>query len=183
MVKILRESNETKEMPLECIKGATLLSKDEVHNLLKKGERKCTYQGELHWWWLRSLGHNQGYAAFVDDEGDVSFSGETVTDDDGCVRPALIINLQLCNLHLGDIFEFGEYKFKVISKQYALCKGAIGKCAFGKDYEAKDANVYDKSDIKKFVDNWFNQCAQDIKDISQGITPDSKLWDEMDLGF
>lgn len=43
MVKILRESNETKEMPLECIKGATLLSKDEVHNLLKKGERKCTY--------------------------------------------------------------------------------------------------------------------------------------------
>lgn len=185
MIRILRENNdELKEIPVECIEGSTLLSIDEAKSLLTQEERKRTYNGKLCWWWLRSPGYEQICAAGVFYDGSVSFSGGDVYDDDGCVRPALTIsNLQSSNLQVGDVFKFGGYKFKVISNKYALCEEVIGRCAFRKEWNAKDSNVYEKSDVKKFVDNWFNLSIQDIKDIANNRIPDSKLWDEMDLGF
>ena len=44
------------------------------------------------WWWLRSPGNNQYYAAFVGTAG--SLSGGTVSGDLAVVRPALWINLE-----------------------------------------------------------------------------------------
>ncbi len=43
------------------------------------------------WWWLRSPGCNQDYAAQVSPDGSLSFRG--VNYADGCVRPALWIDL------------------------------------------------------------------------------------------
>jgi len=133
-----------------------LLSIEEAENLLTQEERECTYQGKPCWWWLRSPGSYSDRAACVDRGGLVYYIGDRVNYVNDCVRPALILNLSSSNLQIGDIFEFGEYKFKVISSGYALCEEAIDRCAFRKDWKSKDANVYEKSDIKKFVDNWFN---------------------------
>ena len=53
----------------------------------KGGEATC-------WWWLRSPGIDQGYAAFVDYDGSVPYYGLTVNIDRDAVRPALWINLK-----------------------------------------------------------------------------------------
>ena len=44
------------------------------------------------WWWLRSPGRTQGYAACVLDDGSRRYS--YVDHDSGCVRPAFWINLE-----------------------------------------------------------------------------------------
>jgi len=44
------------------------------------------------WWWVRSPGYFQYYAAFVNNEG--SFRSHSVRSDSGCVRPAFWINLE-----------------------------------------------------------------------------------------
>ena len=45
------------------------------------------------WWWVRSPGDDQGRAANVSDYGSVNYLGMRVDYGDGCVRPALWINL------------------------------------------------------------------------------------------
>ena len=50
------------------------------------GEATC-------WWWLRSPGSNQNYAACVYYGGSVTYYGHYVNYDNDCVRPALWINL------------------------------------------------------------------------------------------
>lgn len=46
------------------------------------------------WWWLRSPGNDQDYAAFVYFGGEVYTKGYFVTNDVGVVRPALWVNLE-----------------------------------------------------------------------------------------
>ena len=55
-------------------------------NYTKGGAGTC-------WWWLRSPGRYQYYAAGVDRDGSVSCSGSDVDYDFGCVRPAMWITL------------------------------------------------------------------------------------------
>ena len=45
------------------------------------------------WWWLRSPGYNQNYAADVINDGSVNCNGNYVVDGSDAVRPALWINL------------------------------------------------------------------------------------------
>lgn len=63
---------------------------------------KCTAYAEANgayvynnycWWWLRSPGYDQTYAANVYDYGYVDVDGNDVDDDYNAVRPALWINL------------------------------------------------------------------------------------------
>ena len=147
----------------DCIEGITLLSAEEAENLLTEEQRKCKYKydNEECWWWLRSPGMYQDYAAGVDYDGSVCYR---VSNGYGCVRPALKLStLKSSNLKsieelgVGERFEFGESTFTVISNKYALCDEAIEEMAFREDRKAKDANVYEKSDVKKFLDNWFRE--------------------------
>ena len=138
----------------DCIKGITLLSTEEAENLLTKEQRKCTYNGERCCWWLRTPGSGQYCAAHIYGSGLVSCYGDCVNNDDVYVRPALILStLKPSNLKsieelvVGEHFEFGGYTFTVISGKYALCDEVIAEMAFREDYEAKDANVYEKSDV------------------------------------
>lgn len=46
------------------------------------------------WWWLRSPGDDQGYAAFVYHGGAVGLHGDYVHNGSACVRSAFWINLE-----------------------------------------------------------------------------------------
>lgn len=43
---------------------------------------------------------------------------------------------------------------------HALCDNIIGKCVFREDWKAKEANEYEASDVKKYVDKWFNELKE-----------------------
>lgn len=130
------------------ITGATLLTVDEAKSLLTINDRACE-----SWWWLRSPGNNQLYAAYVRDDGSVYAYGLRVDSDGVGVRPALKIeNLALPNLKIGDTFCFCGERFKLISARLALCETIIGLSIFD-----KSSNDYDRSEIKAYVDQWFDE--------------------------
>ena len=131
------------------INGATLLSVEEAENLLTMEDRKYRC-----WWWLRSPGDFSDCAASVYGGGDVYYRGYGVDSEGDCVRPALkISNLQSSNLLIGDVFEVGDWKFKVISENLAwLYEQDIGSHRFD-----EETNIYEQSEIKQIVDNWFEK--------------------------
>lgn len=147
----------TKNKQLD-IKGATLLSLDEAASLLTAEERcYCST------WWLRTPGFISNYACYVFSNGSVNYYGFNVFNFYIGVRPALIINrIESSGWKVGDIFEFGGKEFKILSPKLAwMYKDDIGRCAFRKSFKADDANNYEVSDVKKFVDNWFEVASSD----------------------
>ena len=110
-------------------------------------------------WWLRSPGYYTNCAANVYND---------YIDGDGCnvgcetygVRPVLNVSLDASGLSVGDKFTFGDKEFDVISKNKALCTDIIGNCAFRKDKNLDDANNYELSDVKMFVDKWYGKCLE-----------------------
>lgn len=71
------------------------------------------------------------------------------------VRPALQIpDLESFNLRIGDRFILVGEQWVVISKDKALCDRIIGKMPFREDWKAPDANDYEKSDVKIWLEKW-----------------------------
>ena len=68
-----------------------------------------------------------------------------------------MLELYQNTLPIGEIFIKGDVEWVVISKYLAISKDLIGKQPFRKDYRADDANVYKKSDIKKFIEEWASE--------------------------
>lgn len=137
------------------VSGATLLTREEVKQLPKR----LREYGK--WWWLKSPGNYYNYAANVFEEGYVNRFGNYVDIKNLAVRPALIIsNLEVSNLNIGDTFKFGDKEFEIIFDDKALCLSDIGQCAFRKNWVASDAYDYEKSDVKKYVDNWFEKATE-----------------------
>lgn len=137
------------------ITGATLLSVEEAKQLDKEILKASNS------WWLGSRGYNVNNAACVyGDNGYVDDIGNNVEYSFG-VRPALIIsNLESSSLKIGDSITFGDHDFTIISDKHALCDDIIGRCAFREDWKAKDANDYEASDVKKYVDDWFTRIKE-----------------------
>lgn len=148
----------TTEEELE-ITVATLLSIDEAEKLPDR------LREHYNWWWLRSPGDYQGGAAYVYNDGSFYNYGYRVNGSDCCVRPALRINnLESSNLKIGDSFIFGGEEFEIVSDDLAFCKGDIGDHCFREDWQAENANDYEKSDVKKFVDDWFERSKEDANE-------------------
>lgn len=139
--------------------GATLLSVEEAKNVNKE-----ILKADIDWW-LCSPGFDGDYAACVfGDYGSVSDIGNYVEDSYG-VRPALeISNLESSGYKIGESVYFGGYSFTIISDTYALCDDMIGECAFRKDSKAKDANKYETSDIKRYVETWFEKVKEQSRE-------------------
>ena len=71
-----------------------LLSIDEVEQYFSSDdERVALYNGEADWWWLRSPGVTDKYAASVYRYGYVYYDGDIVSSVDSGIRPALWVNL------------------------------------------------------------------------------------------
>lgn len=134
--------------------GATLLSIEETKEYLTEEERRYN-----NWWWLRSPGLASNCATYVIYHGRILTYGSYVNDIDVSVRPALqISNLKSSNLEIGDTFELGDYEFKIISDNLAwMYRQDIGQYAFNNAFKGND---YETSDVKKIVDEWFEECMR-----------------------
>lgn len=124
--------------------GLTLLSKEEYFEL-KENIPKVEF-----WWWLRSPGLSSLSACDVYDYG--RLGGSPVNNDYDAVRPALILASE-SNFIIGDKFIFDNHHWTVVSNEYALCDDKYCYMWFREDWKASDANVYDASDIKKYIDD------------------------------
>lgn len=132
------------------IVGITILSKEE-YDLYKDAIPLFN-----NYWWLRSPGSSSPYACIVYDYGARDGNDYDVVDNgENAVRPALIINLESSNLNIGDEFTFADRDWTVISDALAICNSDIGTCPFRDYWAASDANVYEKSDLKRYVEDWF----------------------------
>ena len=81
------------------------------------------------------------------------------------VRPVLIIsNLESSGLKIGDTFEFGSKQFEIISNNKAFCLTNIGACVFKRNSNALNANNYERSDVKKFIDEWFEKSIEEVNE-------------------
>ncbi len=133
---------------------ATLLSVEEAEIMLTKEERKYRKS-----WWLRSPGYDSSYAAYVYSDGYIIYFGYYVNYGYVCVRPALIFESLSDGWKIGDVFDIGSYRFKIISNHLAwLYEQDIGFHPFREDWKAENADVYEMSDVKRFVDEWFFTC-------------------------
>ena len=132
------------------IQEITLLSIEEYE---EAEEHIPTIRG---WWWLRSPGFASNSAAGVSTDGSVDADGDYVFRTRVVVRPALrVSNLQSLDLQIGDkIFDLAGHTWTVIADDLMLCDDGIGQHCFRDDWEAEDSNVYEASDVKKYLDSW-----------------------------
>ena len=106
-----------------------------------------------NWWWLRSPGNFQDTAAYIDYDGSINHNG--VSDNSGCARPALKIkNPEAANLLPGDKIEAAGYIWTMLNDELALCDYYVGRLSFRDDLQAEDANMYEASDVKKWLEKW-----------------------------
>lgn len=113
---------------------------------------------DKEWCWI-----TRNYIAVVFEEGCISYHSCDI--DFYSVRPALkISNLRSSDLKIGDIFEFGEHKFEIISNHLAFCLDDLGSMAFMDDWRVQDACDYNKSDVKKYIDDWFEMSRRESKE-------------------
>lgn len=172
----LREetSRRLKEKNALHITGATLLSIEEAREMdedILKADQD---------WWLGSPGYRDDVAACVNsDDGSVIYFGHDVTYSFG-VRPALkITNLESSIYQIGDTLSFGDHSFTIISEKYALCDEIIEKRPFCNDH--KKGNDYETSDIKVFVDNWFDRTKELEAERARenNLNKAKQVWDEL----
>lgn len=131
------------------IDSITLLSAEEYK---AHGERIKPIDD---WWWLRSPVGSGISAASVYHDGSVS-NGSWVDNDFGSVRPVVVLRLnpESPNLRIGDCLAFADHTWTMISDTMALCDEGVGCTCFRADWRAQDANDYEKSDVKKWLEKW-----------------------------
>ena len=56
---------------------------------------------------------------------------------------------------------------EVISDTYALCDESLGRCVFRHDWRAENANIYKASDIKAFIEDWYEKALEQMQDREQ----------------
>ena len=66
----------------------------KAQGALTSDTNKTTSGAATCWWWLRSPGDKQKNAARVDYAGSIDYSSISVSDNVGCVRPALWISIE-----------------------------------------------------------------------------------------
>lgn len=168
------QSEKTRNVSDIEITGITLLSTEEAENIPRE------LRSMHDFWWLRSPGCFEGNAAIVKYDGLISLDGYYVDRNRYGVRPALIFDPESSDLKLKDEFRMAGYNWTVITENMALCNGIIAYKPFREDWQAKDANNYEKSDIKTYLENWAKEndiIVTPKKKIATKRLPDTfKYW-------
>lgn len=159
------------------VKGITLLSKEDVMDLTEK-----TFTGggpipksilELHdgssEYWLSTAGtRNYNYVMTVDSDTGKIFVPGSFVEASCAVRPVLIVSNLMSRYSIGDTVKFGnsDLTYTVISENKVLANFSLGQMPFRREGAFQFANDFEKSDIKKWLDNWAKYHL---------IIPDSEL--------
>ena len=135
------------------IKRITLLSIEEYEKY------KSVIPTTNYWWWLRSPGYYQNYAAYVSNGGDAIMRGYNINDAFGAVRPALKINLEMTDNRfwykpeklIGSKIEYGQYTWTVLNANfgelYVLCDKCIARHCFD-----PESNNWATSELKQWLE-------------------------------
>jgi hypothetical protein len=100
-VRIVKTPNENGNNPTYKTKGGNdtedyifLLSIEEAERYFDGNDARvvCDDDGEPTDWWLRSPGMNSGFAAYVNNDGEVHYDGHRVNDVHG-LRPAMWVRV------------------------------------------------------------------------------------------
>ena len=132
--------------------GATLLSDDDMCYLSREDRE---YYVE---WWLRTKGEWSDAARYVFVDGTVSYVGIDIKRH-SAIRPALIIS-NLGGFKVGDIFNIGNYEFKIIHPFLAW----MHKQDIGTDIFDESSNDYESSYIENIVGSWY-ETLQEEKEV------------------
>ena len=156
-MKIQKHIVTTEEKDIQ-IEEITLLSKEEY--LAAKDNIPLIDD----WWWLRSPGPCRTNVARVYHDRSVYYC--SVDYPNVYVRPALrILNPESSNFCIRDKFEMAGYTWTVVLEEekdcIALCNTSVGEIYFRDNWTANDANKYETSDVKKWLENWAK--AHEIK--------------------
>ena len=134
------------------IRGVTLLSVDEYN------ENRDLIPLHDDLWWLRSsYSFNDYIAGCVYDYGSV-YNNDVYNDGVG-VSPALILNPESSHLNPGDRFDMAGVTWTMLRGNLAQCDEIVGNCPFRREWRANDANVYEASDVRKWVENWAREAG------------------------
>ena len=112
------------------------------------------------WWWLRSPGYHNGYAANVYYGGSVRHSGDLISIASGCVRPALRIPNLSSYTHcpagsyyqkyrIGDRIVKYDFPWIIIDEDLVIAEVPI---AFHR-FDAK-SNDYATSEVRQLLKDW-----------------------------
>lgn len=159
-----KDNEPRREFSLSDVKGMTLLSEKDVQEC-KDYIRGAEFPDDCDWW-LKTPGTWDyttmkivlGKDAAVQEDSIIQ-TGVRVESPRG-VRPALMLT-EAADFKAGDRASlFGE-NWTVISEELALCDRPIRKMPYvAKDfpYDGRtDVTDYEKSDVKQFVDDWYQR--------------------------
>ena len=116
-------------------------------------------------WWLSSRGI-YGAVVFVDGYVNRICDKYYCVSKEYGVRPALKIKNEKhigCCYSPGDQIDICGVMWTVLPGDILLCNDIIGECAFRKDWRASDANDYEVSDIKKWIESWWDEKKKQKK--------------------
>lgn len=121
------------------------------------------------WWWTRTP--DAGYASSVRIVY-AGYGGALSYDHAGSsrgVRPLAIFNPKSSNLKSPDRFKMSGETWTVIAEGKALCDRCVDRRQFRKEWSAKDANMYEKSDVKKWLDEWARKIWEEEDEQADSI--------------
>ena len=153
--RLIEANAKEAEISPENVEGITLLSIDEVKRLPEEVRKYFS------WWWLRSPGDYSYRVLIVYRDGSIGNDNNGFGNVD-CkaysVRPALILNHNPSNFNNGDIIKVFDRRWYYQDGLALLMDEPLTDMAFRKNWSAKDANNYEKSDIKRYLDNWLKSA-------------------------
>ena len=144
-MKVLKQIITKEQIDLDIL-DITLLSKEEYE----------TYHDFISpvnsWWWLRSSGTDQRFVAEVRSTGLIRY--DLVDRDCVAIRPVLIYNPKSSDLVSGDTIDLAGHMWTILKDGLMLCDEAVDYTVFRKERMAANANDYEASDAKKWLENW-----------------------------
>lgn len=125
------------------ILGVTLLSLEEYK------ENKDIIPNTDNWWWLRSPGIYNAYAAYIFMDGEIYADGYKVSSPRAGVRPLIYLNPEKAKLlKPGDKVNICKFPATVMEDRSVLLDEGI--CCRRYDPSSND---WDKSELKSFLES------------------------------
>lgn len=108
------------------------------------------------WWWLRTPGLSSYFVSSVNSDGDLSYN--LVNSETGNIRPVLFVEDRWSNpVRTGLKIEVADHTWTAFNRCALICDDSIGMSPFRKKRSAEDANVYEVSDVAKWLNKWVEE--------------------------